>query len=224
MMLLYGLSSMPGPEKMQAIAEPWAPYRTIGAMCMWQWPTDGAGRIRKSPRKREREGERGGEEGDAEVRRGELVRPRGSDRGRFARAWSGCDARGALVNVAGDKIFSLLWWLSSRSSSRRALSRHRHAAIWRAQTRASGVRGRDDDDVDDDDDRFTVATRDGARVRSARTREDASEPGRAGVGDEVLLDAVVDHAIWAPSRRPPRVPPRRARGGTGASRGGGDGC
>ena len=40
MMLLYGLSSMPGPEKMQAIAEPWAPYRTIGAMYMWRVADD----------------------------------------------------------------------------------------------------------------------------------------------------------------------------------------
>ena len=49
MMLLYGLSSMPGPEKMQAIAEPWAPYRTIGAMYMWRKKTTQR-KIRKSPR------------------------------------------------------------------------------------------------------------------------------------------------------------------------------
>lgn len=36
MMRLYGLSAMPTPEKMEAIAAKWAPYRTLASMFMWK--------------------------------------------------------------------------------------------------------------------------------------------------------------------------------------------
>ncbi len=36
MMMRYGLPAMPAPAEMEAIAEPWRPYRTLACMFLWR--------------------------------------------------------------------------------------------------------------------------------------------------------------------------------------------
>jgi 3-methyladenine DNA glycosylase/8-oxoguanine DNA glycosylase len=36
MQITYGLADMPKPAEMLAIAEPWAPFRSVGTWYMWR--------------------------------------------------------------------------------------------------------------------------------------------------------------------------------------------
>jgi DNA-3-methyladenine glycosylase II len=36
MMIRYGLEELPKPPEMEAIAEPWRPYRTLACLYLWR--------------------------------------------------------------------------------------------------------------------------------------------------------------------------------------------